>query len=116
MSDPISPSVMIKVLSGVGGLIGGVTFMAFYKPTSVWDAAVRSGVSTATAIIGAAPLLAWFRLPADNTNNIIAAAAIIGFCSWSVLSLLARFLVDIQDERVKLKLPTKILTRTRDKK
>jgi hypothetical protein len=114
MSDPISPSVMIKVLSGLGGLIGGVTFMAFYKPTSVWDAAVRSGVSTATAIIGAAPLLAWFRL-SETTNNIVAAAAIIGFCSWSVLSLLARFLVDIQDERVSIKLP-KVLTRTKDKK
>lgn len=104
MSDPITPSVMVKIISGLGGLIGGVTFMAFYRPVSVWDAAIRSGVSTATAIIAATPVLSWFKV-AESTNNIIAAAAVIGFCSWSILSLLARFLVDIQDERVRIKLP-----------
>lgn len=112
MSDPLSPSFMMKVVAGLGGLIGGVAFMAFYRPKSVWDAAIRSSVSTAAAIILSMPILQWLSL-SSNTNNIVAIAAIIGFCSWSILSLLARFLIDIQDERVRLKLPTYIERRKR---
>ncbi len=79
--------------------------MAFLKPKGVWDAAVRSSVSTAAAIIGTVPLLDYFELK-TNSDHLLAAGAIIGFCSWSVLTLLARFLMRIQDEKTNIKLPS----------
>lgn len=104
MSDFIATPFMAKVVSGIGGFIGGATFMAFYKPTGVWDAAIRSSVSTATAIIGAIPLLQWLGLSL-NMDFILAASSVIGFCAWSVLSLFARTLLKIQDEKTSIKLP-----------
>lgn len=78
--------------------------MLFYKPKNVWDAAVRSSVSTTVAIIGSGPLLEWIGISA-KTDNILAAAAFIGFISWTSVSLLARFLVNVHDEKVNIKLP-----------
>jgi hypothetical protein len=40
-----------------------------------------------------------------TTDNVLAAAAFIGFVSWSVLSFAANILMNIQDEKVELKLP-----------
>jgi hypothetical protein len=110
MDDPFSPPLMAKIIAGLGGFIGGATFMAFYKPRNVWDAAVRSSVCTMTAIIGAAPMLAYLEVRIDN-DHLLAAAAIIGFCSWSVLSLAARTLLKIQDEKTEIKLPGFIETK-----
>lgn len=105
MSDPFMPTVMAKVASGAGGFVGGATFMAFYRPKGVWDAAIRSSVSTASAIIGSLPLLQWFEITI-TVDHLIAAGAVIGFCSWSVLSLVARTLLKIQDEKTTIKLPS----------
>ena len=104
ISDPFTTPLMAKVLAGIGGFIGGATFMAFYRPKNVWDAAVRSSVCTSTAIIGSAPLLVWLGISTD-TDHILAAAAVIGFCSWSILTLIAHTLMDIQDDKVHIKLP-----------
>jgi hypothetical protein len=106
MEDPLhlGPSLMVKVMAGLGGFLGGATFMAFYKPKGVWDAAVRSSICTGSAIIGAGPLLLWMNMATDN-DHILLAGSVIGFCSWSVLSLIAHLLMDIQDERVQIKLP-----------
>ena len=104
MSDPISTSLMAKAISGLGGLIGGVSFMVFYRPKNVWDAAVRSGLSTTTAIVFA-PVIADYFGVEQTMNNIVAVSVGLGFCAWSILSLIARFLVNIQDERVNIKIP-----------
>lgn len=104
LSDPSISSLLPKVVSGLGGLIGGVTFMAFYKPRNVWDAAVRSSVSTASAIIGCIPVLNWMNMPI-NIDYMLAASAVLGFCAWSILSLAARTLLKIQDEKTTVKLP-----------
>lgn len=104
MSDPISTPLMAKALSGMGGLIGGVSFMAFYRPKNVWDAAVRSGLSTTAAIIFAPIVVDYFE-KSHTMDNMIAISVGIGFCAWSALSLLARFLIDIQDEKVNIKVP-----------
>lgn len=106
MDDPLhlGPSLMVKVMAGLGGFLGGATFMAFYKPKGVWDAAVRSSICTGSAIIGAVPLLLWFNLGVDN-DRILFAGSVIGFCAWSVLSLIAHLLMDMQDEKVQFKLP-----------
>ena len=104
MSDPISTPLMAKAISGLSGLVGGVAFMAFYRPRNVWDAAVRSGLSTTAAIIFS-PLICEYFQQAHTLDNIIAISVGIGFCTWSVLSLIARFLINIQDERVNIRLP-----------
>lgn len=104
MTDPIITPIVGKVLAGVGGFIGGATFMAFYRPRNVWDAAIRSSVSTTAAIIGANPFLEYYNLPITS-DNIICVGAIFGFCAWSILTLAARTLLKIQDEKTEIKLP-----------
>ncbi len=104
MSDIFTPPVIAKVVSGLGGLAGGIAFMAFYRPQNVWDAAIRSGLSTAAAIIGSVPLLMWLDV-GINLETILASSAFIGFCAWSVLSILARTLLKLQDSRTTIKLP-----------
>lgn len=105
MSEPtFSAPVMAKIIAGLGGLVGGTLFMAFYRPKNVWDAAVRSSVSTTMAIIGSAPLLNYLNLSL-KTDNIIAAAVFIGFISWSCISLLAKLLLKAHDDKVKWKIP-----------
>jgi len=103
MTEPITP-IMIKLIAGIGGLVGGASFMAFYRPKNVWDAAIRAGLSVTTAIVFSPIVLEWFKFM-QSMNNTLGASVVIGFCSWSLLSLLARFLIDIQDEKVKIKLP-----------
>jgi len=104
MSDPISTSLMAKLLSGLGGLIGGAAFMVFYKPRNVWDAAIRSGLSVTSAIVFSPIILEYFHVP-GTTDNQVAVSVALGFCSWSVLSIMARFLMKVQDEKVNIKLP-----------
>jgi len=110
MTDPILTPLMGKILAGAGGFVGGATFMAFYRPKNVWDAAIRSSVSTATAIIGSVPLIEYFNLPL-SVDNIVLSGAVIGFCSWSILTLAARMLLKIQDEKTEIKLPGFIKTK-----
>jgi hypothetical protein len=104
MSDPISSTLMAKIISGIGGLIGGISFMAFYRPCNVWDAAVRSGLSVIAAIIFDPIILEWMNLQ-SSSDNAMAISVAIGFCSWSILSLAAHLLIGVQDEKVSLKLP-----------
>jgi len=104
MSDPISSSLVTKMITGLAGLVGGVSFMAFYKPCNVWDAAVRSGLSVITAIVFTPIITEWFNF-GISMDNMIAVAVACGFCSWSILSLAAHLLVGVQDEKVSLKLP-----------
>jgi hypothetical protein len=105
MSDSFSTPLMLKLVAGLGGLIGGVSFMAFYRPCNVWDASVRSGLSVISAIIFAPVLLEWSNL-SITSDSVLAASVALGFCSWSILSLSARFLMNVQDEKVNIKLPT----------
>jgi hypothetical protein len=104
MSDPISSSLMAKIISGLGGLIGGISFMAFLRPCNVWDASVRSGLSVISAVVFAPILLEWINFN-PTSDNVMAASVAIGFCSWSLLSLFSHILIGVQDEKVSLKLP-----------
>lgn len=107
MSDPISTPLMAKVMSGLGGLAGGVSFMAFYRPCNVWDAAVRSGLSTLAAVIFAPVLLETLKWNITS-DNLLAASVALGFCAWSILSFAAHTLIGLQDEKVSLKLPKSV--------
>jgi len=104
MSDPITTPLMMKLITGLGGLIGGIAFMAFYTPRNVWDAAIRSGLSTTAAIVGSPIICEWLNISC-TMDNMVAIAVALGFASWSILSLFARFLIKIQDDKVNIKLP-----------
>ena len=104
MSDPISTPLMAKLISGLGGLVGGVSFMAFYRPCNVWDAAVRSGLSVLAAVVFAPILLEWLHWN-PTSDNVLASSVALGFCAWSILSFAAHTLVGLQDEKVGLRLP-----------
>ena len=107
MSDPLSTPMMVKIMSGLGGLTGGVSFMAFYKPCNVWDASIRSGLSVMSAIVFAPILLEWMHWN-TTSDNLLAASVAVGFCAWSFLSFAAHTLIGLQDEKVNLKLPGSI--------
>ena len=103
---------MAKFISGLGGLIGGVSFMVFYTPRNVWDAAIRSGLAVTAAIVFSPILLDWLNF--DHTmNNSIGSSVAIGFCAWSVLSLVARTLINMNDERTEFRMPW--ISKRRDK-
>jgi hypothetical protein len=107
MSDPITTPLMAKFMSGLGGLAGGVSFMAFYRPCNVWDAAIRSGLSTLAAVIFAPVLLEALKW-SMTSDNLLAASVGLGFCAWSILSFTAHTLIGLQDEKVNIKLPKNI--------
>lgn len=108
MSDPLTSSLMTKMITGLAGLVGGVSFMAFFRPNNVWDASVRSGLSVITAVVFAPIIIEWLNL-IPTTDNIVAISVACGFCSWSILSLAAHLLIGVQDEKVSLKLPSFIV-------
>lgn len=114
MADFITGTLVAKLITGLGGLVGGVSFMMFYTPRNVWDAAIRSGLSVITAIVFTPTLIDWLEIDV-TTNNSVACAAVIGFCSWSILSLIARTMVRIQDERTTVRMPN-FLDRRRNNK
>jgi hypothetical protein len=82
---------MYKIISGLGGLLGGLALFAFWRPLNMLDACIRSGISTGSAIIFAVPALEFFELSL-NMHMILVAGAVIGFFSWSILSMVARTL------------------------
>ena len=85
--------------------------MAFYRPRNVWDAAIRSGLSVTSAIVFSPLIIDHFQI-ANSMDNQVALSVGLGFVSWSILSLVARFLIKIQDEKVNIKLPS-ILEQTK---
>jgi hypothetical protein len=86
-----SAFLMHKIVSGLGGLLGGLALFAFWRPLNMLDACIRSGISTGSAIIFAVPVLEFFELSL-NMHMILVAGAVIGFFSWSILSMVARSL------------------------
>lgn len=84
-----------KIMAGVGGLLGGMTLMAFMKPKTILDATLRGGISTGTGIIFAGPILEWFAMT-TTLQMILMFGFIIGFLSWGTLSLIAQIFINAQ--------------------
>jgi hypothetical protein len=84
--------VAAKLASAAGGLFGGLTMFAFMKPTTIMDATIRGGVCTGAAIIFA-PIICEYLNTQQTTNHLLAAGASIGFLTWGVLSMTARFFI-----------------------
>jgi hypothetical protein len=84
--------VAAKLASAAGGLLGGLTMFAFMKPTTIMDATIRGGVCTGAAIIFA-PVICEYINAQQTTDHLLAAGALIGFLTWGVLSMTARFFI-----------------------
>lgn len=104
MADPLTSPLTAKAVAGIGGLIGGALFMVFMRPKNVWDAAIRSSVSTTTAILGY-PIVLEYLGWQYSTDHCLAISAVIGFCAWSILSAAAHFLMNVEHEKIEVKLP-----------
>lgn len=88
MPEP-SSYIMAKLASGIGGLFGGLALMSYIKPKTIGDAALRGGISTGSGIIFASPFLSYLGMRSDWEMQLMA-GGIIGFISWSLLSMIAR--------------------------
>lgn len=97
MPEP-SSYIMAKLASGIGGLFGGLALMSYIRPKTVGDAALRGGISTGSGIIFAAPLLSYLNIRSDWEMQLMA-GGILGFISWSILSMLARVFQKAEDNR-----------------
>jgi hypothetical protein len=84
--------VTAKLASAAGGLLGGLTMFAFMKPTTIMDATIRGGVCTGAAIIFAPIICDWFETT-HTVEHLLAGGAILGFLTWGVLSMTARFFI-----------------------
>jgi len=84
--------VMTKAAAAIGGLLGGLAMFAFMRPHTIMDATVRGGICTGTAIIFSPILIEYFDA-VSNMEHLVAAGTILGFLSWGVLSMVARFFI-----------------------
>ena len=84
--------VAAKSASAAGGLFGGLTMFAFMRPKTILDATIRGGVCTGAAIIFAPILCEWVNVK-QNMDHLLASGAFIGFLTWGVLSMTARFFI-----------------------
>ena len=51
------------------------------------------------------PILCEYLNWSNNIDHVLAASAIIGFASWSILSIVAKLLINAEHEKLELKLP-----------
>jgi len=82
-----------KIFSGVGGITGGFSLMAFIKPKGIWDAALHGSVSTFAGVTFSGPVLKYFEVAPNDWEFQMMAGFVIGFCAWFIMSAFANFFV-----------------------
>jgi hypothetical protein len=92
MSIEAAGYVAAKTASAAGGLFGGLAMFAFMKPKTILDATIRGGVCTGAAIIFAPIICDWFETT-HTVEHLLAGGAVLGFLTWGVLSMTARFFI-----------------------
>lgn len=92
MSIEAAGYVAAKTASAAGGLFGGLTMFAFMKPKTILDATIRGGVCTGAAIIFAPIICDWLETT-HTVEHLLAGGAVLGFLTWGVLSMTARFFI-----------------------
>lgn len=92
MSDPSSGYLAAKIASMIGGFLGGAAILTFIKPKTIGEAFIRGGLSVGSATIFGTPVLKF--LDADPSwEHQLAAGFFIGFIAYSVLGMVANFLI-----------------------
>jgi hypothetical protein len=91
MAEPVMSTAAAKAAAGIGGLFGGLAILTFLKPKNLRDAAIRGGVSTGSAIIGASPVTQYLGRDPHDWEFALTMGAAIGFSSWFVLSAIGNY-------------------------
>lgn len=91
MTDP-SSFFAAKIASMLGGLFGGLAIFTFIKPQTIGEAFIRGGVSVGSALLFSVPILKFANLPIDWDFQAMA-GFMIGFLSYSILGMIANFLI-----------------------
>lgn len=94
MAEPIS-YLTAKITSMIGGFIGSAAILTFIRPKTIAEAFMRGGVSVGSAVIFSNPILEALGL---NTNweHQMMAGFCVGFIAYSVLGMIANFLIKYQ--------------------
>lgn len=88
-----------KLAAMVGGFFGSAAILTFIRPKSIGEAFIRGGVSVGSSIIFSTPLLEFFTLK-TNWEYQMMSGFIIGFVSYSVLGMVANFLIKYQSKDI----------------
>lgn len=99
MGDPGSSFLGAKLASMIGGLFGGAAILTFIKPQTIGEAFMRGGVSVGSATLLSSPILKIADLPVDWDYQILA-GFVCGFVSYSVLGMIANFLIQHKDSTI----------------
>jgi hypothetical protein len=98
MTDP-SGYVAAKLAAMIGGFFGGAAILTFIRPQTIGEAFMRGGVSVGSSIIFSTPLLKSLDMGLDWEAQTMAGFC-IGFISYSVLGMVANFLVKNQNKDI----------------
>ena len=105
MPLPCDEAVVIssaKVISAIGGFLGGASLLVFMKPTSPQDGIRRILVSSVAASM-LAPIAAAkiFDMTSDNDSQILMGCAFgVGFVAWNLLGAVAQFFANRQGKDI----------------
>lgn len=88
-----------KLASIIGGLFGGGAILTFIRPKTIGEAFIRGGVSVGSSAVFTFPIINWIKL-SDNWENQIMVGFIVGFLAYSVLGMIANFLIKNQDKDI----------------
>lgn len=91
--------ILAKLASMIGGLFGGAAILTFIKPQTVPEAFIRGAVSTGSAVIFASPIIDWLQL-SNNWESQLMTGFVIGFLAYSVLGMIANFLIKNQNKDI----------------
>lgn len=91
--------ILTKLASMIGGLFGGAAILTFIRPQTVTEAFIRGAVSTGSAVIFSAPAIHWMDI-SDNWENQLMTGFVIGFVAYSVLGMVANFLIKNQHKDI----------------
>lgn len=84
--------ILTKIASMIGGFFGGAAILTFIRPQTIGEAFIRGAVSTGSAVIFSAPLINWINID-NNWETQLMTGFAIGFVAYSVLGMVANFLV-----------------------
>jgi hypothetical protein len=117
MTDPTG-YLTAKIAAAIGGFFGGAGILTFIKPKTIREAFMRGGVSVGAAIIFSDPFIKYFDLARDWEMQMMVGAC-VGFLAYSVLGMIANFLImhkesnifEVMDTLKKKNTPAKKTTR-----
>lgn len=91
--------ILTKLASMIGGLLGGAAILTFIRPKTIGEAFIRGAVSTGSAVIFSAPFIHWLEL-SNNWESQLMTGFVIGFVAYSVLGMVANFLIKNQNKDI----------------